>query len=416
MLPLALIAKARGFNVSGSDRSYDQGRNSEKFEWLKSKNIEICPQDGSGVTGDIEELVTSTAVEATIPDIKAALDNEITITHRAAFLARLFNEAPTRVAVAGTSGKSTVTAMLAFILDSMGCDPTVMNGAVMTDFVTKDFPYASALTGQGDIFVTEADESDGSFLNFNPSIAVVTNIALDHKGVDELQELFDTFSDQCEHVILNGDHAETRKLAMHHADKSTLFSINDHPDLVLAVIGQHNKSNACAALAVIETMGLDVSKAKSILKYFTGTKRRLETIGVRNNITVIDDFAHNPDKVAGSMAALKETSGRLIILYQPHGFGMLKLTGAAMGQNFAKYMDEDDQLIVTEPLYLGGTTDQSIGSEIIADEVDGAVVVKNKEAAFKRVISMAKPNDRIVIMGARDDTLSEFAGDILATL
>ncbi len=416
MLPLALIAQSRGYKVSGSDRSYDQGRTLEKFDWLHSKDITIFPQDGSGVNDSIDEVITSTAVETTIPDIKSALDQNIAITHRAAFLARLFNDATTRVAAAGTSGKSTVTAMIAFILHQLGADPTVMNGAVMTNFMSDEYPYASALTGQGDIFVTEADESDGSFLNFKPSIAVITNIALDHKSVDDLHDLFDEFAMRCDCLILNADNVETKKLAERHPQKSILYALKDHLDLELSVIGEHNKSNACAALAVIEKLGLDVQKAKEILKDFTGTKRRLETVGTKNNITVIDDFAHNPDKVVGSMSALKEKNGRLIVLYQPHGFGMLKLTGAAMGQNFAKFMDENDRLIVTNPLYLGGTTDQSIGSDVIATEVPNASVVENKEAAFDHIIKMAQPNDRIVIMGARDDTLSEYANKILAAL
>ncbi len=411
MLPLALIVQGLGGVVAGSDRSRDQGRTPAKFNWLSNQNIELYPQDGSGIDETVSELIVSTAVENSIPDVGAAMARRIPIVHRAALLARLFNLSQRRVAVAGTSGKSTVTGMLGYILFHMGEQPTVMNGAVMRDFVSFNNPYASALVGNGGLFVAEADESDGSIALYEPDVAVITNIALDHKDMGELRGLFAGLCAKAEYVVLNGDHAETAALAEQFADKAIVYRESDHPDLVLQVPGKHNRSNAAAALAVVGALGLDVALAKEILKGFTGTKRRLETLGVEDGITVIDDFAHNPDKVAGSLSALKETPGRLLVMFQPHGYGMLKLTGAEMGEAFRAHLSTDDKLYVTEPLYLGGTVDTSVGAEVIATPV-----YANRAAVLKDILKEAKPGDRVVVMGARDDTLSEFATQILSEL
>ena len=178
MLPLALIVQARGSKVSGSDRALDQGRTAPKFDFLRRRGIELFPQDGSGVTGSDLVVVTSAAVEGTIPDVQAATRVGASLITRAQLLAELFNAAATSIGVAGTSGKSTTTGMIGWILHRCGRDPTVMNGAVMTNFVTPDVPFASALVG-GEIFVSEVDESDGSIAHYTPRIAVLNNVAVD---------------------------------------------------------------------------------------------------------------------------------------------------------------------------------------------------------------------------------------------
>jgi UDP-N-acetylmuramate--alanine ligase len=162
MLPLALILRGQGYTVDGSDRSLDQGRLGTKFEFLKSRGIGLFPQDGSGVTAKDQILVTSAAVEDTVPDVQAAKRLNLAQMRRANLLADLFNAAPQSVAVGGTSGKSTTTGMVGWILHEAGLKPTIMNGAVMKNFVGADTPFASATVGAGDTFVSEVDESDGS--------------------------------------------------------------------------------------------------------------------------------------------------------------------------------------------------------------------------------------------------------------
>src|SRR5947209_4597316 len=213
MLPLACILRAQGATVAGSDRALDQGRVGDKFAFLERQGIALFPQDGSGLTDPEQVLVASAAVEESVPDVQAARRLGVERITRAELLARLFNAAGLSIGVAGTSGKSTVTGMIAWILHQTGRDPTVMNGAVMKNFATPDGPFASALAGRGDVFVSEVDESDGSIALYRPTIALLNNISLDHKSLEELRGLFRDFALKAEKVVVNLDDAETRELA-----------------------------------------------------------------------------------------------------------------------------------------------------------------------------------------------------------
>ena len=174
MLPLAMIVQSRGHRIEGSDRALDQGRTPAKFDWLRAHGVTLHPQDGSGVTHAGQMVVATGAVEDTVPDIGAARRVGAPIVTRPELLSDLFNAAPTSIGVAGTSGKSTITGMIAWILHSVGRAPTVMNGAVMKNFADADHPFASALIGGPDLFVAEVDESDGSIARYDPTVAVVS--------------------------------------------------------------------------------------------------------------------------------------------------------------------------------------------------------------------------------------------------
>ena len=228
MAPLALIVQARGAKVDGSDRALDQGRNGAKFDFLKGQGVGLHPQDGSGLTQPNQILVASGAVEETVPDVQAARRVGAAIMSRAELLAQLFNAASLSVGVAGTSGKSTTTGMIAWILSQAGQDPTVMNGAEMKNFITPETPYASALVGQGSTFVSEVDESDGSIARYTPTVAVVNNVSLDHKSMDELRLLFAGFVAKARIAVLNLDNDETRALAgALPADRLVTYSLSD---------------------------------------------------------------------------------------------------------------------------------------------------------------------------------------------
>src|SRR5215469_14944263 len=185
MTPLALIIHARGARVEGSDRALDQGRNGERFDFLRARGIPLHPQDGSGIRRDGQTLVISAAVEETVPDVQAARRIGAAVVTRAKLLAQLFNHTAVSVGVAGTSGKSTTVGMIGWILHRAGKNPTIMNGADMKNFIDPGSPFASARVGDGAIFVSEVDESDGSIAGFEPAIAVVNNVSLDHKSLDE---------------------------------------------------------------------------------------------------------------------------------------------------------------------------------------------------------------------------------------
>src|SRR5262249_29821771 len=212
MTPLALIIQASGGRVEGSDRALDQGRNAERFNFLRPRGVLLHPQDGRGITRAARILVTSPAVEETVPDVQAARRIGAVVTTRARLLAELFNSAGFGVGVAGTSGKSTTVGMLGWILHRAGKRPTIMNGADMKNFIDGDSPFASARIGDGEVFVSEVDESDGSIALFEPRVAVVNNISLDHKSLDELRALFRSFVAKAQTVVLNLDNAETAAL------------------------------------------------------------------------------------------------------------------------------------------------------------------------------------------------------------
>jgi UDP-N-acetylmuramate--alanine ligase len=449
MLPLALILKGAGAQVAGSDRSRDQGRTPEKFAWLESLGFTLFPQDGSGITSADQALVASAAVEDTVPEVVRARDLGCPRFTRAQLLARLFNAAPHGIAVGGTSGKSTVTGMIGWILTALAHDPTIMNGAVMKNFATPDAPFASARVGQGGLFVSEVDESDGSIALYRPQIAVLNNVSLDHKSLEELRELFGNFLASAAVAVLNADDAEslalapraTAALTFGFAESATIGVVpgsvvesptgiaatvidrrdGGHYPLTLAVPGRHNLANALAALAAASAAGVPLADAVAALGHYAGLARRFDVVGTSpSGVTVIDDFGHNPEKVAATLATLKAHPGRVLALFQPHGYGPLRQMGAELAEVLATRLDADDRVILTDPVYFGGTVDRTQGSERIVALINAqggqAEHVGERAAAGERLLALARPGDRIVVMGARDDTLSAFARGLLAKL
>ena len=446
MLPLACILRARGEKVAGSDRALDAGRLAGKFDYLRSLGISLFPQDGSGLAEGMT-LVTSAAVEDTVPDVVCARALGLDHLTRPQLLARLLNQAQRSVAVGGTSGKSTVTGMIGWILHACHLQPTVMNGAVMKNFVSPSAPFASALVGDPELFVSEVDESDGSIALYHPTVAVLTNISLDHLGMDELRALFAGFLSRAGKAVINMDDPDTRALAeAMPADKLLGYGF-DSPqaslagrnlkldadgvrftvecgkevcDVALSQPGRHNASNALAALAATQALGIPLADGTAALARFEGLKRRLETVGTAGGVTVIDDFAHNPDKIAATLATLTAHPGRLLVMFQPHGFGPLAKMGEDLARTFAQGMRSGDRLFLPDPVYQGGTTDRSRGSDWLAEAVRAAGAaaehIPERVAIGEALLREAAPGDRIVVMGARDDTLSEFAAELVGNL
>lgn len=449
MLPLASIVKARGAKVQGSDRALDQGRTAAKFDWLRDQGIKLFPQDGSGVKDAAQILVTSAAVEDTIPDVAKARALGCPELRRADLLAELFNASGTGVAVGGTSGKSTVTGMIGWILHAVGRKPTVMNGAVMKNFAGADAPFASALVGDDALFVSEVDESDGSIALYDPDIAVLNNLSLDHKSMEELRSLFGGFIGKADCAVINLDNEEVAKLAAILPDGVALtygidrgnaylraedvveapggvsFTVIERADgervsVSLQVPGRHNVSNALAAIGAVRACGVSLADAAAALGQFAGLRRRMEVVGEAGGVTIFDDFAHNPDKIAATLATLHAFPGRLLLMFQPHGYGPLRTMKDALVEGFAAAMSPDDVLIMPDPVYYGGTTDRSVGSAQIVAGVEAAgraaEHIPDRTACADRLVALARPGDRIVVMGARDDTLSQFAADLLERL
>jgi UDP-N-acetylmuramate--alanine ligase len=443
MSALAYILSCTGYEVSGSDRSYDKGESADKFEALESTGIKLFPQDGSGLAKDTDILVVSSAIEDTIPDVRTAKELGVDIKLRAEVLAGLFNE-QRGIGIAGTSGKTTVTGMVGFLLKEHGFDPTIMNGGVLVDALGSS-GLGNAVVGDYGIFVAETDESDGSIDLFTPSIAVLNNIAEDHKSMDELRDHFRAYLDRAEEgAVVNLDDREAGRLKDVNPNTMTYgidnaaadihasyvkfepcgvsFAVSDNisdkvTEVRLKVPGRHNVSNALAALTVGVMLGIPLDIGAEILSKFKGIRRRFDVIGEAGGVTVIDDFAHNPDKISATLSTLREFDGRLWVVFQPHGFKPMKMMRDGLVKVFIDKLDDDDTLIMPEIYYAGGTTVKDISSEDILNDVRQG----GKQTAFfdkrSEIVPYLQENvangDRVVVMGARDDTLTEFAGDIL---
>ena len=443
MQPLATIVRALGHDVAGSDRGLDQGRTHPKFDALRAQGIALHPQDGSGVVSPDQTVVASAAVEDSVPDIAAAARLGCPRLTRAELNAQLFNAAALPIGVAGTSGKSTVTGMIGRILHGAGRDPTVMNGAAM-----KDFAAASALVGRGNAYVSEVDESDGSIALYRPRVAVLNNVSLDHKGLDELRILFGDFARRADHVIANAGDAETAAL-LADLPNVTTFAVEADADLRaenlapepfaiafdlvtggkrhrvrLQVPGRHNVSNALAAIGASVAAGVSLSDAIRHVQAFTGLRRRFDFVGEAGGVAVIDDFGHNPDKIAATLDTLHASrepgTGRLLILFQPHGYGPLKQMGVELARTFADRLAPDDVLVLPDPVYFGGTVSREVGSGDIVARVAAAgrraFHDPDRDDAAARLVDLARPGDRVVVMGARDDTLGQLAERMLADI
>lgn len=439
MMPLALILLKSGYNVAGSDRGYDQGNSQDKFQKLKEQGVLIFPQNGSGITAD-SVLIVSSAIEDSIPDVKKAKELDVNILKRANLLLELFSLSDCSIGVSGTSGKTTVTGMIATILDDLDFNPTVMNGGRVKN-LEKDsgVQTGNLLVGDGKYFVSEMDESDGSIELFSPHIAVLNNIELDHTSMDQLNIYFQGFINRAKSgCVLNIDNDNVAALI--HPNTAITYGIDnkaadlcaydmnpmvdginfhiDNKIVRLRVPGRHNVSNALAALATLKCLGVELDLSIPALEKFTGIKRRLEIIGCTpQNITVIDDFGHNPDKIAASLETLKEFTGRLVVMFQPHGFAPLRMMGKEMAEVFGQYLDTNDILCIPEVFYAGGTVDRSVTGkdfvEMIKAYGTNVHYFNDRTEITPFIKDKMIPGDRIVVMGARDDTLTDFAKDFI---
>jgi UDP-N-acetylmuramate--alanine ligase len=264
--------------------------------------------------------------------------------------------------------------------------------------------------------------------------------------LDELRGLFAGFLLSSRKAVLNLDDPETRALAEAVPEKVIGYGF-DSPaaefkgrglelepggvrfavetegarhDVQLQVPGRHNASNALAAIAVARALGVGMDESVAALERFEGLRRRLETVGEAGGVTVIDDFAHNPDKIDATLATLRAQPGRLLIMFQPHGYGPLTKMGEELAESFGDGMAPDDRLYLPDPVYQGGTVERVRGSDWLADAVSArdkhAEHIPERAKIGAALIAEAKPGDRILIMGARDDTLIDFARELLERL
>lgn len=435
MSSIALYLKNAGHRVLGSDRGFDLDLNGAMKKRLTDKGILLYPQDGSGVTEAVDCFVVSTAVEDSIPDVKKALSLGLPIQKRAQMLADIMNE-HTGVCVAGTSGKTTTTAMLGHILYELKKDPTMINGGISLNTYHNENP-SNLIFGNSDIYVAETDESDGSIELYTPWIGIVTNISLDHKPLEEIRPLFERFLERTKKgVVINLDCPETAKIKITHPNVIS-FSVKGNPlatlsashvrpsgqgvafdlngaEVYVPVIGTHNVENALAAIGGALHLGLSVKECISALQSFKGTHRRLEKVGTGRGILVIDDYAHNPEKIRATLQTLKQYPGHIWAIFQPHGFAPTRLMKTALIRMFKEELTDQITLLMPEIYYVGGTVAKDISARDVVDGVgEKALFFPNRSDIVPFLSARTKAGDTVVVMGARDDTLTDLAKEIL---
>lgn len=439
MSALAQFVAMKGGRASGSDRSFDRGQRPEARILLEAMGVAIHPQDGRGLEGDCSALVVSTAVEDEVPDLAAARRLGVPVLHRSELLAYFVARYRT-VAITGTSGKSTTVAMVFEILRSAGRDPSVITGGDLVA-LQREGRWGNAWAGASDLLVIEADESDGSVVRYHAAVGVILNLQKDHKEMDAVAEMFRAFRAQVREAAVVGEAenlgefaldarvfgfeegAHLRAEELHLGAESSAFRVKETA-FRLPAPGRHNVENALAAIAACEALGLPLAAMVEPLAAFQGVTRRFQVLGARRGITVVDDFGHNPAKVAASIRAahlrVETIGGRVLAIFQPHGFGPLKFLRTEFVEAFATELAAADRLWFLDVFYAGGTTARDITSaEVVADIAARGVAAEHapsRDWLVDRLAAEAKVGDLILVMGARDPSLTDLAKAILKAL
>jgi UDP-N-acetylmuramate-alanine ligase len=435
MSALAQFQAMMGGRVSGSDRAFDRGERAELRTQLERLGIEIMPQDGSGVTDDCAALIVSTAVEEKVADFATARAKNIPIVHRSELLAHFVASYRT-VAVSGTSGKSTVTAMVFEILEGAGRDPSVITGGDLRLLQARGLP-GNAFAGASDLLVVEADESDGSLVRYAPAVGVILNLQRDHKEMEEVAAMFAVLRARSREALVVGEDENLDALAggairFGFGPRAGIRGVNveltpsgssfivDDVAFALPVPGGHNIANALAAIAAARALDVPLADMVGPLSCFQGVGRRFQTVGAARGVTVIDDFAHNADKIAAALATAKLNATRVLAVYQPHGYGPTRFLRRDFVDTFTRELRPGDRLWMLEVFYAGGTADRDFSAADIVEEIakNGikAEFAPSRVWLAARIAEVARAGDTVLVMGARDPSLSDLAREIVAEL
>ena len=394
MSALAQAFLDAGCSVTGADRSLGagDGRRTPVLAALERQGVRLFPDDGTGVDARTGRVVVSTAVEETNPGLRRARELGIPVTHRAAALAGLL--APRRlVAVAGTCGKSTVTAILGHLLAACGFDPLVVNGAQIVGWDEGGARVGSTRKGSGMYAVAEVDESDKSLVAFRPYAAIVTNASADHYSKEEMDEVFDAFVRDMQGPLVDG-----RREAV----------VPSEVARTIPLPGEHNAVNAECALRMARALGADPAALAAAIRTFPGVDRRLQLVGTCSGASVYDDYAHNPEKLHAMLTTLQDAFPKgVAALWRPHGYAPLRKMMDALAEMFRGTLRPQDALLLLPVYDAGGTTDRSLNSDVLAAKLTGVSVrlVQNLEDAEQVLRTLAPAIGAIVTAGARDPGL-----------
>jgi len=434
MSAIAQYLSSNGVRVSGSDRLVDSPHSATVKQHLLSAGCSVFPQDGSGICKHIDAICVSTAIEEHNPDIVAARRLGIPVLHRSDVLAAIVKTKKC-IAVAGTSGKSTVTAMIFELLTACKKSPSLISGAPLRSLQQMGM-LGNAFCGKSELLVVEADESDGTIVKYEPYASITLNISKDHKPEEDVLKMFLQLSKQSKWTAVNADEPKLNNI-----EAMTTFGFGDSAQFkgiktkmetlsstitvgktsyMLPIPGEYNASNLLAALCICHHFGCDESTLVNAVANYKGVERRFEIHHTTSGVIVIDDFAHNPEKIRAAVNAAKNMSGRIIAVYQPHGFAPTRFLKNEYAKTFGEIFSSTDILCLLPVYYAGGTAIKDISSqeiiELTGNTAFHAVAVENRDEALKLISKNAKKNDCILLMGARDPSLSLFKEQIIKHL
>ena len=440
MNPLAQLVRARGHDVQGSDRSFDHGKNQELAVRLRGLGIVLYPQDGNAVTPGLDRFVYSTAVEDDTPEMRAARALGVERIARPALLAEIVNDGKPGVAISGTSGKSTVTGMAGYLVRDAGLPVTALGGAALVGEGTTGCFMAGPVDGP---VIAEACESDGTLIGYRPAIGIIHNISRDHGEVEALLPQFATFASNSHVLLVNAGCPEAAALGRPRGARS----YGDAPgtdarlrieatgprrargilllpggSLVLDVPqpGRHNLENAAAAALVAIELGVRPEMVESLIARFPGVARRFEVVGTTSDgVRVVDDYAHNGEKIRAAVTAAQSGATRVLAVFQPHGFGPARFLRPELKELVPALLRPRDRFCYAEIFYSGGTVARDLSSAALAGDLPeglGCGYAADHAAVVRWVESEARPQDTVLIMGARDPDLPRLAHAVFAAL
>lgn len=423
----------RGHAVAGSDRAFDKEPCNPLLKILKTKGIKIANQNGDGIDKSFDIAVFSTAVEHNQPEFLKAKSLGIPIKTRPEYLAEIVSEFKT-IAVAGTSGKSTTSGMLAFLMKQLGLNPNFIGGGRVKQFKTGSNP-GNSITGNSNLLVIETCESDGTIVNYKPEYCIVLNLELDHHSVEETAGMLEVFvKNTADRVIINADDNNLGKINIINAVTfsvdnpskykaenivykpfGTDFSLNS-AKFRLSIPGKYNLYNAISCIAILSEIGIPIKETAGVLHEFEGIERRFDIHLNNGKNLVIDDYAHNPHKISSLMQAAKNLGESICYIFQPHGFAPTIMMKNEYIDVFIKNLRNSDYLMLLPIFYAGGTVTRDISSHDLADSIKAggksAEAVEGRETILGRLDEW----DNYIVMGARDETLSDFAKEIARKL
>ena len=439
MSAIAQYLQGIGKNVSGSDRYFSPDTVNETKVKLEAEGIQCFLQDGSGITDNTDLIVVSTAIEDTVFEVQKAKQLNIPILRRSQVLA-LIAESKKTIAVGGTSGKSTTSAMIFDIMQYAGMEPSIISGAGLTSII-REGKIGNAKVGKGEWLVIEADESDGSIVQYHPEIGLLLNIEKDHQEIDELMKIFGIFRDNTKGMfITNRSNRLATELstnvdndfAIDKVSKAGFigtdfeqngleiqFSVNG-TTIKMNTVGRHNMENALAAIAVVNRLGVSFQTCADALIHYEGIYRRHQIIGEKNGVLLIDDYAHNPAKCAASISACQPIAPKVIAWFQPHGYGPTRFLRKDFVEEIAAALRPQDEIWMSEIFYAGGTAVKDISANDLIEDIKqlgkNAFFVEDRNDLVEAMKPHISAPTVLLLMGARDPGLETFAKEVFEKL